>query len=49
MKEETQEQFDLNLNDEQPGRKVIILDGMSVVNRIKKMPEIKTCKDLAMS
>ena len=49
MKEETQEQFDLNLNDEQPGRKVIILDGMSVVNRIKEMPEIKTCKDLAMS
>ena len=41
MKDGTQEQFDLNLNDEQRGRKVVILDGMAVVNRIIKRPETK--------
>ena len=44
---ETENLLPENLVPETSHRKVIILDGMAVVNQIKKTSQIKTCKDLA--
>ena len=35
------------LNDTSPKYKVIIIDGMALVNAISKTERIKTCKDFA--
>ena len=34
-------------NDSEDKERVIILDGMALVNRVKKMPDIKTCQDFS--
>ena len=34
-------------NDIEDKERVIILDGMALVNKVKKMPDTKTCQDLS--